>query len=183
MLNVYLLSSIYHEESHIKTEFNIVKNLEDLQYYVQNKATIEEKEYIIWLLTKVDIEKIKRTSTMLEIVGDYYLYRLIPDEYYAFKKAKEKTIEDFSKIQAQCGIDKAFSKYMAYTKKNEKEVEQRYYKDKKRKLSYEQIYLESMKDTIKEMAVQRKVNVDTIYKEYCISKERYENSFEKSEER
>lgn len=131
-LNAELLDGIIHEAYHICSKQEIREKIR-----TKKPLNIDEKEIILWL--KMQFTTNKQNNNQI-IKNQRYLYRMKPQEYYAFKVAKHSVDIIFNKLERKFGIDIGYQEYLQAYYKEIHELEKLYEKDKNETLYYEEIY-------------------------------------------
>lgn len=133
-INYELLDCLYHEQYHIMTShyFRIY------QTGMEN-AYKEHSEYIVWG-SRDGAMSIYNNQEMMK--KRHYIYRMIPDEYYAFQYAEEKVKHKAQQLIDIYGEDKGYNYYLSVLEESKKGVVNNYYENTgdKEKLTYDQIY-------------------------------------------
>lgn len=133
-INYELLDCLYHEQYHIMTRYYLNKyqlNMED--------AYKEHSEYIVWGSRNGAMDIYNNKEMMQK---RHYIYRMIPEEYYAYQYAEEKVQKVFQRLKSSYGEDASYDNYLLYLEKTKESVVANYYENTndKEHLTYDEIY-------------------------------------------
>lgn len=131
-LNLFLLDCLLHEQYHINTRHSLNK-YQNNQSYLKK----EHKEQLLFMFAR-NKEREENNNNLLE--GKMYLYRTIPDEYYAYLYAETKLYEYFQRLNEQLGYDENLSLYQRRCNFEKKQFELSYLYFEKQALKCEEIY-------------------------------------------
>lgn len=157
-LNFELLDGLIHEQYHI-----ITRERKQHHYPIIYR---EHKEDLVWsIISDMSDRDPKKVGKR------YYRYRMVPDEYYAFKYAQNKINRIFSILNRYYGEDENFSKYLkymsnleSYTVDNYKEVFP-YCED----ITYDEIYRRVFEEHIQVFSLKEGVSADIVKRDLSLS--------------
>lgn len=156
-LNIELLDSLTHEQYHI-----ITRERKNHHYPIIYK---EHKEDLIW-------HKVSDLSDRKLEKGDirYYRYRMVPDEYYAFKYANSRVMRIFSILNRYYGEDENYSKYLEYVFKTESRVINTYKEDfpSCEDITYDEIYQRILEGHIQDFSLKENVSIEEIKRDLSL---------------
>lgn len=153
-LNIELLEGLNHEQYHVTTCFCFLK-YKPIIYYK------EHFEYIIWLVC-MDLSKKRVKKDTFD--NDYFIYRMIPDEYYAFKYSQTKIKRIFDILNQYYGTDENYFSYMELIKESENSIISFYQKyfSIYGSITYDEIYLKMLEDYINKYSLEVYRSVDEV---------------------
>lgn len=129
-LNIEILNNFLHEQYHINTYEQLRK---------EKEYSREVKEHAMWLTLTDYFEKGSDTQKYIKS-GKEYLYRFIPDEYYAFKYSFSKTMDYFVKMQKTFGPEKGLIEYILQCKLSEEQIVKNFIDNEKKYYDYDHAY-------------------------------------------
>ncbi len=158
-LHIELLDNLFHEQYHSFLNTYIVQN--DYKI-VENKIYYREYvEFAIWLFLK----KSEDLSTYYEPSStSYHIYRTIPEEYYAFKYAKEKVQRVFEILNRMYGKDVYYDTYLENVLDNENEAvfDYQVVNNINEDITLDDLYQKMLAETIEEFSKVTNESLETI---------------------
>lgn len=151
-LNLFILNSLLHEGYHNYTRECIYS-----KYNHPDDLVKEHKEQLIFM----GCDSFKYQDILK---SDFCLYRMIPDEYYAFLYSYTKINEYMRRLSKIYGVDPNFDKYLRDYKLEIKFIENLFKVTNNRKLTAEEIYQFYLEKMLLEFAENTECNIDD-YKE------------------
>lgn len=129
-LNLFLLDSIVHEGWHVNTKYKIAACQRDLPR--------EHLEQILWQQSRYYIDN--RTINTCIQNNKKYLYIAKPDEFYAFRYSFNYILDAFRRLEKKYGKDENMEMYLEEDIRFKSVIEEEYFNDTKKSLSYNEIY-------------------------------------------
>ncbi len=162
-MNYELLDCLFHEQYHIMTDYYLKKYRTSME-----DAYKEHSEYIIWGSRKGAMDVYNNQEMMRK---RHYIYRMIPEEYYAFQYAEEKVQRVFCSLKEDYGEDQAYDEYLIYLKKSKESVVANYYENcnDTSLLTYDELYQKLLDSYIKDFEKECP-NVSGTKEDLCIRK-------------
>ena len=158
-LHIELLDNLFHEQYHSFLHTYIDQN--DYKM-VENKIYYREYvEFAIWLFLK----KSEDLSTYYEPSStSYHIYRTIPEEYYAFKYAKEKVQRIFETLNKMYGKDAYYDTYLqnVFNNENEAVFDYQVANNVNEEITLEDLYQKMLAETIEEFSKVTNESLETI---------------------
>lgn len=110
----------------------------------------EQKEYFLYLATNK--EEYEKPNQYL-LSGKYYMYRMHPDEYYAYKYARNYIEKYFSSLCKKFGEEKYLDMYLYNSLNGIRDTESSFKKDQNIDLTYNEIYQLFLNNYIKQACI------------------------------
>lgn len=163
-VNFDLLDCMFHEQYHIMTHHYIKK-------LFMSSPTMyrEHAEFLIWYsssATKLDYNNLEMMKNRL------YVYRMFPDEYYAYFYAEQKIKDTFAVLNQYYGIDANFELYLMNTQKEREHVVSSYIKDHDDvdAITYDELYQKCLNGYIHDYAEEENKTPQEVEKQLCLKR-------------
>ena len=121
----------------------------------------EYVEFVLWFY----IQKAEDLSIYYEpSSSSYHIYRMIPEEYYAFKYAKEKVQRIFECLNRMYGKDTYYDTYLQNVLNNENEAVFDYQvaNNVNEEITLDDLYQKMLAETIEEFSKATNASLETI---------------------
>ena len=158
-LHIELLDDLFHEQYHSFFNTYVDQNNSEM---VENRIYYREYvEFIIWRFLKnvKDLFELYEPSST-----SYHIYRTIPEEYYAFKYAKEKVQRIFETLNRMYGKDTYYDTYLQNVLNNEMEAVFDYQvaNNINEEITLDDLYQKLLAETIEEFSKATNESLETI---------------------
>lgn len=164
-LHIELLDDLFHEQFHTFLNTYVEQNAYEI---VESKTYYREYiEFVLWL----SLKKMEDLSSYYQPTStNYHIYRTIPEEYYAFKYAKEKVQRIFAVLNKMYGKDPYYDTYLENVETNELEAVFSYQlaSQVNEDITLDTLYQNMLTQTIEEFSKAKNQSLETI--QYTLKK-------------
>lgn len=155
-LNLYFLDSIFHEQYHIMTRHYL-----NAYFHMNSILYREHAEHLMWWCSS-ETKKLYNNQEMMR--NRRYIYRMFPDEYYAFSYAEQKMSHTFTKLNSFYGLDENWNLYLEKIRMEKENTIISYQNNCKdsNPLTYDELYQKSLNEYIASYAMDEDISVSEV---------------------